>query len=144
MGSSWGQMVAGASAALLFFLAADSGRRPAHAEDAAAGLVEKQVKSLGKVKGTPKLVVSPGGARLAYGDAFHVTCDGKLGRKYDTIYTDTIAFSPDGKRLVYGAGGAMAPGGSPYGKSWSTAEGTWSPAERRTSCVKFTASCWPC
>jgi WD40 repeat protein len=100
-------MVAGASAALLFFLAADSGRRPAHAEDAAAGLVEKQVKSLGKATEFSTLVVSPGGDRLAYFQPYFITCDGKPGRKYDIIYTDKMRFSPDGKHLVYGAKEAM-------------------------------------
>jgi WD40 repeat protein len=103
MRSSWDRVATGVLAALLVFLAAGLGNRPATAQDAPAGLVEKKVKSLGKVLSDVRkpLLLSPDGDRVAYlAGAWKIpkvrmVCDGKESLPYATLIS--FCFSPDGK-----------------------------------------------
>jgi hypothetical protein len=108
MTSSWGRVAAGVLTALLFFLAAGPGARPATAQDAPAGLVEKKVKSLGKVLPVVRkpFLLSPSGDRMAYlaggwkDPTVQIVCDGKESQPYWEI-VHRFRFSPDGKRFGF-------------------------------------------
>jgi hypothetical protein len=83
---------------------------PASAQDAPGGLVEKPVKSLGKISPdvVEPLVFSPNGDRLAYrvtvkDKGVRVVCDGETSNLYYEFCADFrfFRFSPDGSRLGY-------------------------------------------
>jgi len=108
MRASWGQVVLRALAALLICLTAGPGARPTIAEDAPAGLVEKRVKSLGKVLPDARkpLLLSPNGDHVAYingawtkNTKVRVVCDGRETEFYETL--TFLCFSPDGKRFGF-------------------------------------------